>query len=112
LVAAFIPNGRDANAVIAILSAPIGFLSGSFLDVPTIPLVPNLVPDGAGGLRALQLWDFFPFAPSVSAIKKILLSEYSLMQVLPEIFLLLLGGLLFYVLGAIFFLNRVLKPTK
>ncbi|MFW9777412.1 MAG: ABC transporter permease [Candidatus Heimdallarchaeota archaeon] len=111
-VAAYIPNGRDANSVIAILSAPIGFLSGSFLEVPAVPLVANIIPDGVGGLRALQLWDFFPFAPSVDAIRKILLSEYSLIQVLPEIFLLLLGGGLFYFLGAIFFLKRVLKPAK
>ncbi len=111
-VSAYVPNGRDANGVIAILSAPIGFLSGSFLEVPSIPLIPDLIPTGTGSLRALELWDFFPFSASVTAIRNILLFNYSLDQVLSELIFLLIGGIIFFVFGLVFFVWRVFKPEK
>lgn len=111
-VSALVPNGSDANGVIAVLSAPIGFLSGSFLEVPSIPLIANIIPDGLGGFRDLNLWDFFPFAPSVSAIRKILLFNYSLEQVIPELFFLVIGGLIFFLFGIIFFVWKIFKPEK
>lgn len=112
-VSAFVTNGRDATAIISILSAPIGFLSGAFLPVPGVPLIPNFVPTGiGGGLRALQLWDFFPFASSVSATRQILLFNSNLEQILPEIVFLVIGGVLFYVFGAFFLLRSVFKPEK
>jgi ABC-2 type transport system permease protein len=111
-VTAFVPNGRDANGVIAIISAPIGFVSGAFLPVPEIPLIPNLVPDGAGSLRALQLWDFFPFHASTKAIRNILLFDHSFSQILPDLIFLIIGGLLFFFFGMIFFVRRIFTPEN
>ncbi len=111
-VSAFVPNGRDANGVIAMLSAPIGFVSGAFLPVPEIPLIQNLVPDGSGSLRALQLWDFFPFHASTKAIRNILLFDHSFAQILPDLFFLIIGGLLFFGFGMFFFVKRIFTPEN
>lgn len=112
LASGLVPDGRDAMGVIAMLSAPIGFLSGAFLPIPDVPLVENLIPIGFGNFRALQLWDFFPFYPSVSAIRKILLYDYTLEQVLSDIILLLAGGIIFFIIGSIVFVVKVLNPEK
>ncbi|MHA2247905.1 MAG: ABC transporter permease [Candidatus Hodarchaeales archaeon] len=112
LVSAFVPNGRDATSVIAVLSAPIGFLSGAFLPVPEVPLIPDLIPTASGSLRALQLWDFFPFYSSTTAIQNILLFKYNLTQVLPELIFLLVSGFIFFIFGIVFFVWRVFKPEK
>ncbi len=111
-VSAFVPNGRDATGVIAILSAPIGFVSGAFLPVPEVPLIPDLIPTASGSLRALQLWDFFPFYSSTTAIRNILLFDHDLMQIIPELFFLIVSGLVFFIFGTIFFVWRVFKPEK
>ena len=111
-VSAFVPNGRDATSVIAILSAPIGFVSGAFLPVPEVPLIPDLIPTASGSLRALQLWDFFPFYSSTTAIRNILLFDHDLMQIIPELVFLIVSGLVFFVFGTIFFVWRVFKPEK
>lgn len=112
LVSAYVPDGRDAMGVVSILSAPIGFLSGAFLTVPDVPLIENLVPTGTGTLRALQLWDFFPFSSSVSALRKILLFNYSLDQVFWDLVFLIIGGLIFFIFGLVFFTRRVFNPEK
>ena len=111
-VSAFVPNGRDANGVIAMLSAPIGFLSGAFLEVPEIPLIANIIPDGSGSLRALQLWDLFPFHASTKIIRNVLLFDHSFTQVLPDLFFLLIGGILFFTFGMIFFVRRIFTPEN
>ncbi|MFX1284134.1 MAG: ABC transporter permease [Promethearchaeota archaeon] len=111
-VSAFVPNGRDATGVIAMLSAPIGFLSGAFLPVPEVPLIPDMIPTASGSLRALQLWDFFPFYSSTTAIRNILLFDHNLNQVFPELFFLVISGLIFFIFGTIFFVWRVFKPEK
>lgn len=111
-VSAFVPNGRDATGVIAMLSAPIGFVSGAFLPVPEIPLIPDLIPTASGSLRALQLWDFFPFYSSTTAIRNILLFDHNLNQVIPELVFLITSGCIFFIIGLIFFVWRVFKPEK
>ncbi|MFX0016234.1 MAG: ABC transporter permease [Promethearchaeota archaeon] len=111
-VGAFIPNGRDASGVIALLSAPIGFVSGAFLPVPEIPLITNLVPTASGSLRALQLWDFFPFYSSTTAIRNVLLFNHDFSQILPELIFLVTSGFIFFIIGTIFFVWRVFKPEK
>ncbi len=111
-VSAFVPDGRDANGVIAMLSAPIGFVSGAFLPVPEIPLIPNIVPDGSGSLRALQLWDFFPFHASTKAIRNILLFDHSFQQILPDLIFLIIGGLMFFGFGMFFFVRRIFTPEN
>ncbi len=111
-VSAFVPNGRDATGVVAILSAPIGFVSGAFLPVPEVPLMPDLIPTASGSLRALQLWDFFPFYSSTTAIRNILLFDHDLMQVFPELVFLIVSGLFFFIFGMIFFVWRVFRPEK
>ncbi len=110
-VSAYVPNGRDATGIIAVISAPIGFLSGAFLEVPEIPLIPDLIPSGTG-MRALELWDFFPFSSSVTAIRNIFLFNYNLEQVLFELIFLFGGGMIFFAFGASFFVWRALKPEK
>ncbi|MHA1974896.1 MAG: ABC transporter permease [Candidatus Hodarchaeales archaeon] len=108
-VAAIIPNGKEAASVISILSAPFGFLSGSFIPVPEIALIPNFVPTGTGSLRALQLWDFFPFYSSTTAVREILLFNYTLEQELFNLVFLVIGGLIFFTFGLFFFVKRVFK---
>jgi len=109
IIAAIDKTGENASGISAILSAPVGFLSGAFLPLPEVVLIPDFFPTGTGEARALQLWDFNPFSQVVRAQNLILLSNYDISQLLIEFILFLLGGGLIFLIGAFFFALRVFR---
>lgn len=107
LISSIDKTGSNASGISAILATPLGFLSGAFIPLPNIPLIKNIIPN-VGEFRDLELWDLFPFNNSVMANRKILLLQYDLIDVMPEIILLLISGTLLLILGIISF-SRVLN---
>lgn len=112
LVAGLDKTGENANGIMAILSAPVGFLSGAFIPLPDATLVEGFVPDGHGGTRALSLWDFNPFQCAVRAESLILLNQYSLLEVWVELVFLVVGGAIIFLLGAGVFVTRVFQDDS
>ncbi|UCE13273.1 MAG: ABC transporter permease [Candidatus Heimdallarchaeota archaeon] len=102
-------TGENASGIAAILSAPIGFLSGAFLPLPEVVLLPNFLPTGTGETRALQLWDFNPFSQVVRAQQLILLQRYDISQLLIELILFSIGGIIIFSIGALLFTLQVFK---
>ncbi|MFX0209436.1 MAG: ABC transporter permease [Candidatus Hodarchaeota archaeon] len=109
IIAAIDKTGENAAGISAFLSAPIGFLSGAFLPLPEVVLIPNFLPTGTGETRALQLWDLNPLHQVVRAQSLILLSEYDISQLLTEIIFFFIGGGLIFLVGAMLFALRVFK---
>ncbi|MFW9903734.1 MAG: ABC-2 transporter permease [Candidatus Thorarchaeota archaeon] len=109
IIAAIDKTGENASGISAFLSAPIGFLSGAFLPLPEVVLIPNFFPTGTGETRALQLWDLNPFHQVVRSQSLILLSGYDISQLLTEIVLFFIGGGLIFLIGAMLFVLRVFK---
>ena len=109
IIAGIDKTGENASGISAFLSAPIGFLSGAFLPLPEVVLIPDFLPTGTGEVRALQLWDFNPFSQVVRAQSLILLSDYDISQLLIELVLFLIGGSLIFLIGALFFTLRVFR---
>lgn len=107
LISSIDKTGSNASGISAILSTPLGFLSGAFIPLPSIPLIKNIIPN-LGEFRDLEFWDLFPFNNSVMANRKILLLQYDLVEVLPEIILLLISGTILLILGIISF-SRVIN---
>ena len=109
IIAAIDRTGENASGISAFLSAPLGFLSGAFISLPEVVLIPNFLPTGTGETRALQLWDLNPFHQVVRAQSLILLSEYDISQLLTELVFFFIGGGLIFLVGAILFTIRVFK---
>ncbi|MHA1167704.1 MAG: ABC transporter permease [Candidatus Hodarchaeales archaeon] len=109
IIASLDKTGKNAPGIAAILSAPMGFISGAFMPLPKVVLISDFIPRGTGGFRDLLLWDLFPFTHAVSAEKKILMYQYDLLQLWPEILLLLIGGILIFIIGALLFTWRLFK---
>ena len=109
IVAAIDKTGENAPGISAFLSAPLGFLSGAFLPLPEVVLIPNFLPTGTGEIRALHLWDLNPFHQVVRAQSLILLSEYDISQLLTELIFFFIGGGLIFLVGAFLFAIRVFK---
>lgn len=112
LVAGLDKTGENASGIMSILSAPIGFLSGAFFPLPKVILIDKIIPDGTGGLKALELWDFNPFRMAVRAEQLILLNQFDLNQVFVEIIFIILGGIIFLGIGSIFFVTQVFKDSN
>ncbi|MFX0086536.1 MAG: ABC transporter permease [Candidatus Hodarchaeota archaeon] len=109
LIAAMDKKGENAPGIAAVLSGPFGFLSGAFIPLPEVILIPNFIPIGTGGRRALQLWDLNPFAQLVRALNRILLHQDNLNDLVPEIMLFMIGGIPIFLIGAVLFTWRVFK---
>lgn len=110
ITAAVDKTGENAAGISAVLSAPIGFLSGAFLPLPEVVLLPNFLPvTGTGETRALELWDLNPFSQVVRAQQLILLQRYDISQLLVEFVLFSIGGIIIFSIGALLFALRVFK---
>ncbi len=109
IIAAIDKTGENASGISAVLSAPVGFLSGAFLPLPDVVLLPDFLPTGTGETRALQLWDLNPFSQVVRAQSLILLYQYDISQLLTEIIIFFIGAILIFSIGALLFVLRIFK---
>ena len=85
ITAAFFSD-EDVSGTVTGFGAPIlGFMSGAFVEIPKITLIPNAFPTFGGLMRDFLLWDLLPLTHGVNAIRQVLLYDFSIEQVFPDI---------------------------
>ncbi len=99
LTVAFISNEDIAGTILGFGGPLLSFMSGAFIAVPQIVLLSNAFPTASGYLRDFLIWDLMPLTHSVTALRQVLLYDFNIIQVLPEIIFSLFLGLI-YLLGA------------
>lgn len=97
-VAAFFKTPDTAGSAVGFSSSIIGFISGSFTTMPNVILLKDIF-SFTSGSPDLLLWDLFPWTHANNAMKAILFYDQSLMDVIGDITLLVVMGVLWYVLG-------------
>ncbi|MFW9903733.1 MAG: ABC transporter permease [Candidatus Thorarchaeota archaeon] len=85
---------------------PLAFASGAFMDVPKITLIPNFFPTATGALRDFTLWDLLPSTHAISALRSVLLYNFSIIDVIPEIVLLTILSVLLLVFSITVYSKR------
>ena len=60
-------------------------MSGAFVEIPQIILIPNSFPTSGGVMRDFLLWDLLPLTHGVNAIRQVLLYDFTIDQVFPDI---------------------------
>jgi len=103
ITTAFISNEDIAGTILGFGGPFLCFMSGAFIAVPHISLIPNAFPLAGGFTRDFLIWDLMPLTHSVTALRQVLLYDFNLQQVIPEIFFSLLFGLFYLLVGMITF---------
>ena len=88
---------------------PLAFASGAFMDVPKITLIPNFFPTATGALRDFTIWDFLPSTHAISALRSILLYNFSIIDVFAEIVLLTILSILLLIFSIAVYSKRRFK---
>ncbi|MFX0123967.1 MAG: ABC transporter permease, partial [Candidatus Hodarchaeota archaeon] len=88
VAAAIFKSPDAAGMAVGFGVTPLAFASGAFMDVPKITLIPNVFPTATGALRDFTIWDLLPSTHAISALRSILLYNFSIMDVIVEIILL------------------------
>ncbi|MFX0205681.1 MAG: ABC transporter permease [Candidatus Hodarchaeota archaeon] len=79
-------SDEDVSGTVTGFGAPIlGFMSGAFVEIPRIVLIPHSFPTSGGMTRDFLLWDLLPLTHGVNAIRQVLLYNFSIEQVIPDI---------------------------
>ncbi|MFX1515897.1 MAG: ABC transporter permease [Promethearchaeota archaeon] len=87
ITAAFFSD-EDVSGTVTGFGAPVlGFMSGAFVEIPKIILIPNSFPTSSGVTRDFLLWDLLPLTHGVNAIRKVLLYDFAIDQVFPDLLL-------------------------
>lgn len=94
--------GQSAGFVIA----PLSFMSGAFMEVPTITLIPSIFPTASGLPRDFVLWDLLPSTHAMNALRSILLNGFTLIDVWADISFILITGLTLLGLSTIIYNKR------
>ena len=100
IVAALVKTADDASTITGIASAPLGFLSGSFLPVPTVYIIKSL---------NFQFWDLIPTYHANQAIFEIIVNNQTLMDVMRNVLFLIFYTILIYILGIFTYNRKVIK---
>ena len=79
-------SDEDVSGTVTGFGAPVlGFMSGAFVEIPKIVLIPQSFPTSGGMMRDFLLWDLLPLTHGVNAIRQVLLYDFSIKQVFPDI---------------------------
>ncbi len=81
----------------------LGFMSGAFIEVPKIILFKEIIPTASGFPRDFLIWDLIPLTHTVSALRQVMLYDFTLIQVLPDILLSFVLSLGFFCCSLLFF---------
>ncbi|PWI47855.1 hypothetical protein CEE45_09435 [Candidatus Heimdallarchaeota archaeon B3_Heim] len=81
----------------------LGFMSGAFIEVPQIVIVKKFIPTASGIARDFLIWDFLPLTHTVSALRQVLLYNFNISQVFPDILMSLLLSLGYFIFSVSFF---------
>lgn len=109
LLAGIFKSSDTAGQSSGFLMTPIAFMAGGFMDVPPITLIESIIPTPSGYTRNLLLWDFMPVTHSVNALKSILLYNFTLMDVIVDLMMLVIPSTCFLIFSILFYTNRRFK---
>jgi ABC-2 type transport system permease protein len=106
VLAGIFTSSDTAGQSSGFLMTPIAFMSGAFMEVPTITLLPGIIPTASGVARDFILWDIIPTTHTVNALRSILLYEFTIAEVWAEIMLLIIPSIFLLIFGMIFYNKR------
>lgn len=106
LISSIFNSSDTAGMSVGFLTTPLAFMSGSFMEVPPITLIPAVFPTPSGLLRDFVLWDLLPITHAVNALRSILLYNFTLVDVFVDIIFLTIPSLLFLIFGIVFYTKK------
>ncbi len=84
---AFLSNEDVVGNILGFGAPFMAFMSGAFIEVPKIILIPKIFPTASGYSRDFLLWDLLPLTHSINALRQVLLYDFEFLLVLPDIFM-------------------------
>jgi ABC-2 type transport system permease protein len=100
---AFLSNEDVVGTILGFGGPFLGFMSGSFIEVPKFVLLANSFPTASGILRDFLIWDLLPLTHTVNALRQVLLYDFNLLMVFPDILMSLLLSLVYFVISIFLF---------
>lgn len=100
---AFISNEDVVGNVLGFGAPFIAFMSGAFIEVPKVILIPRIFPTASGYPRDFLLWDLLPLTHATNALRQVLLYDFEFHLVLPDILMSLFLSIVFLIFSLIFF---------
>ena len=100
---AFLSNEDVVGNVLGFGAPFIAFMSGAFIEVPKLILIPRIFPTASGYLRDFLLWDLLPLTHTVNALRLVLLYDFEFHLVLPDIVMSLFLSIIYLIFSIIAF---------
>lgn len=100
---AFLSNEDVVGNILGFGAPFIAFMSGAFIEVPKIVLISRIFPTASGYLRDFLLWDLLPLTHTVNALRLVLLYDFEIHLVLPDIFMSLILSIIYLIFSVITF---------
>ncbi|MFX0084633.1 MAG: ABC transporter permease [Candidatus Hodarchaeota archaeon] len=111
ITAAFFSDENVAGTVTGFGAPILGFMTGAFVDAPKIVLLHNSFPTAGGLARDFLLWDLIPLTHGINAIREVLLHDFSIIMVLPDLIAnFLLSGIYLVIFVSIYVKMRFSMP--
>ncbi|UCE13374.1 MAG: ABC transporter permease [Candidatus Heimdallarchaeota archaeon] len=82
---AFLSNEDVVGNVLGFGAPFIAFMSGAFIEVPKVILFSEVFPTSSGYPRDFLLWDLLPITHTVNALRQVLLYDFEVQLVFPDI---------------------------
>ncbi|MFX1284133.1 MAG: ABC transporter permease [Promethearchaeota archaeon] len=106
LLAGIFKSSDTAGQSAGFLMTPLAFMSGAFMETPTITILPGIFPTASGLQRDFILWDILPSTHAVNALRSILLYEFSIIDVWADVLFIILPSLILLIFSMIFYTKR------
>ncbi|MHA1940164.1 MAG: ABC transporter permease [Candidatus Hodarchaeales archaeon] len=100
---AFLSNEDVVGTILGFGAPFIGFMSGAFIEVPKIIILPNFIPTASGMARDFLIWDLIPLTHTVNALRQVLLYDFSLSLVFIDILIGILLSMLYFLVAIFLF---------
>ena len=100
---AFLSNEDVVGTVLGFGAPFIGFMSGSFIEVPKIVLFESSFPTASGFPRDFLIWDLLPLTHTVNALRQVLLFDFSLSMIATDIVMSLLLSIVYFIISIYLF---------
>jgi len=106
LLAGVFKSSDTAGQSAGFLMTPLAFMSGAFMEAPTITILPKVFPTASGLNRDFVLWDILPSTHAVNALRSILLYEFSILDVWADVLFVIIPSLVLLFFSMIFYTKR------
>ncbi|MFX0120966.1 MAG: ABC transporter permease [Promethearchaeota archaeon] len=106
LLAGIFKSSDTAGQSAGFLMTPLAFMSGAFLEAPTITILPRSFPTASGLPRDFVLWDILPSTHAVNALRSILLYEFSIFDVWADVLFVIIPSFILLGFSMIFYTKR------